>query len=382
MDVDVTGLRGRRVLFFVSEFPPQPGGIGNHAWNLTCELRRRGAEVKVVTDGRSGGGVEEQEFDQKCPFDVHRTPFAIVGVRQIQRILSYCRLVTQWKPEFVVASGRFPLLLTALFSGGARRVAVLHGTEAGVPGSSVRRIVLSALRRYPIVIAVSHFTRSYFELAEDDSSVSVIPNGVASDRFFSSDEESSAPYRGRPLLATVGNVTRRKGQDNVIRALPVLIERYPELVYHIAGIPTEKEAFLRLAKDLKVEDHVVFHDAVSEGELHNLLRATDVFLMLSAKTVSGDVEGFGIAILEANLLGVPAVGSRGCGIEDAIDHGSSGLLVNPESDLAVADAVEAILADRGRFSKNALEWVRQHSWQEIGSRYEAAMVGVLGKDAS
>ena len=48
----------------------------------------------------------------------------------------------------------------------------------------------------------------------------------------------------------------------------------------------------------------------------------------SSPTATGDVEGFGIAILEANALGIPAIGALGCGIEDAIENYSSGILIN------------------------------------------------------
>ncbi|MGK0189458.1 MAG: phosphatidylinositol alpha-1,6-mannosyltransferase, partial [Verrucomicrobiales bacterium] len=330
----MTGLQEKRILIFTSEFPPQPGGIGNHAWSLACELCRRGASVRVITEGRVGGGDDEQNFDAQAPFEIYRAPFSIVGVRQLRRILLYLRQLHRWSPEFVVASGRFPLLMSALISNGSNRVAVLHGTEAGVPGSFVRKATLAAVRKFSTVIAVSHFTRSYFELDQTDPRVSVIPNGVAADRFPETGNDQSL-FGGSPLLTTVGNVTRRKGQDNVIRALPALVKRYPEIVYHVAGIPTEKEAFIELARKLNVADHIVFHGAVSEAKLRDLLAATDVFLMLSATTESGDVEGFGIAILEANSLGVPAVGSRGCGIEDAIDHGATGLLVDPGDDASV-----------------------------------------------
>ena len=96
-------------------------------------------------------------------------------------------------------------------------------------------------------------------------------------------------------------------------------------------------------------------------------------MMLSAVTRAGDVEGFGIAILEANLLGVPAVGARNCGIEDAIDHGVSGLLVDPKDAVAITAAVETIMRQRESFSRQALQWVAQHSWQAISDHYEAAL---------
>ena len=361
-----------KAMIFASEFPPQPGGIGNHAWNLGCELSRRGVRVLVIADGRLGGEQEERVFDSSAPFEILRIPFVLVGVRQLHRIIVYLQQLRKWKPDRVVASGRFPLLLVAAIPTRAAKLAILHGTEAGAPGSIMKKVTLTAVERFAALIPVSRFTREIFELDPDDSRVSVIPNGVSSDRF-ANDIGDNGSFVGSPCLTTVGNVTYRKGQDNVIRALPALLQRFPDLVYHIAGIPTEKDVFLELARTLGVEKHIVFHGAVSNAELANLLRSTDVFLMLSSVTATGDVEGFGIAILEANLLGVPAVGARGCGIEDAIDHGVSGMLVDAKDAESVAEAVDVVMGDRDAFSKGALDWVKRHSWSAVGDRYERVL---------
>ncbi|MEZ5329334.1 MAG: glycosyltransferase family 4 protein [Verrucomicrobiales bacterium] len=370
-----------RIMIFASEFPPQPGGIGSHAWSLGCEMHRRGFSVLVITDGRAEGKREEQVFDASAPFEILRIPFGLVGLRQLRRITLYLHQLRRWKPDCVIASGRFPLLLVAGVPTGVSKVAILHGTEAGAPESVMKKVTLRAAQRFAALIPVSRFTRDLFELDPGDPRVAVIPNGVSGDRFVAATGEDGS-YSGSPCLTTVGNVTYRKGQDNVIRALPTLLKRYPDAVYHIAGIPTEKDAFLELAQALGVEKHIVFHGAVSNVALAGLLRATDVFLMLSSVTASGDVEGFGIAILEANLLGVPAIGARGCGIEDAIDHGVSGMLVDAKNPDAVADAVDTVMKDRASYSLGALDWVGRHSWAAIGDRYEDVLVSLTKQGAS
>ena len=56
--------------------------------------------------------------------------------------------------------------------------------------------------------------------------------------------------------------------------------------------------------------------------------ASDIFVMLSEETTTGDVEGFGIAVIEANALGIPTIGTMGSGLEDAISDKITGFLVN------------------------------------------------------
>ena len=62
----------KQLLIVTSEFPPQPGGIGNHAFNLASQLQLNGYGVTVIADERSNDGVEEKQFDNSLPFKVFR----------------------------------------------------------------------------------------------------------------------------------------------------------------------------------------------------------------------------------------------------------------------------------------------------------------------
>src|SRR5690606_39827613 len=119
------------------------------------------------------------------------------------------------------------------------------------------------------------------------------------------------------------------------------------------------------AKALGVADQVTFHGAVPESSLKSLLLATDVFVMLSTESETGDVEGFGIAILEANALGIPAIGAKGCGIEDAINNYKSGIVINPKENLEIVDAIDTILNNMDSYKTKTLEWASSFSWNKI-----------------
>src|SRR5690606_28596979 len=97
-----------------------------------------------------------------------------------------------------------------------------------------------------------------------------------------------------------------------------------------------------------------FHGRVNDDELKALLEQADIFVMLSTQTSTGDVEGFGIAILEANAFGVPAVGARDCGIEDAINNGKSGILIDAEDGQQFLKAIQDISANQIFFTSQAV----------------------------
>ncbi|NNE16639.1 MAG: glycosyltransferase family 4 protein [Saprospiraceae bacterium] len=355
-----------KILIITSEFPPQPGGIGNHAHNLALNLAKNDYLVSVIADEREADS-EEQAFDAQLNFRVIRIKLKSLRFRMyINRIVVALREIKT--AEIVMASGKFPLWLVAFSSYFYNRhyVAIIHGSEVNFRNPILKASINFALIRFGKVIAVSNFTKSLISKLELKSVV-VIPNGFDASDWKAPDQISE--LKGQPRLITVGNVTTRKGQLNVIQHLPYLLNDYPNIHYHCVGLPTEKEKFEAIARKLNVAEHVTFHGRVKHQDLQQFLKASDIFVMLSSKTSSGDVEGFGIAILEANYLGIPAIGSIGCGIEDAIDDGGTGVLVDPLNAHQFKSAIETILKQMPTYSRNARDWAEKHTWDKVIFRY-------------
>ncbi len=322
-----------------------------------------------MCDTRSSNGEAEMVFDKNLSFEVVRIPRKRIILFSYLKRISTAFSLTK-KADIIMCSGKFSLWLGAFLSFFFRRkfIAVIHGSEVNLPNRVLRKFTDFSLQRFETIIAVSNYTKasvSHLNL----KSIEVVPNGF--------DIAVPTPIRNKkepvPVLITVGNVTQRKGQHNVINALPTLLKQYPDLKYHIVGIPTEKDKLERLALHLGVEKAVGFFGKVSEEEKIELLQQADVFVMLSETTQTGDVEGFGIAILEANALGIPAIGSLGCGIEDAIKNGASGKLINNKDPKQFAEALGEILNNYESYSKQARAWSMGFTWEEIIKLYLNAL---------
>lgn len=354
-----------KILFLTSEFPPQPGGIGNHAFHLAEGLQENGFDVTVLCDQRSASGEQELEFDGQVSFKIIRIS------RKKFIFKSYLkRISTAFSPgkraDIILASGKFSLWVGALLSLFLKKkyVAVIHGSEIKLRNPFLRNLTEFSLKRYGYVIAVSQYTKSLVAHL-NLKNIHVIHNGFKMDIA----ETYTINKDQMPVLITVGNVTVRKGQHNVIRALPDLLKKYPDLRYQIAGIPTDQIKLEKLALALGVEKSVEFYGQVEEDVKKQLLLKSDVFVMLSEKTKSGDVEGFGIAILEANALGVPAIGARDCGIENAIDDGRSGKLIHNKSSEQLEQALTEILNNYHTYSKGAKSWSTNFTWDKVLNTY-------------
>ena len=358
----------KKILLITSEFPPQPGGIGNHAYNLASELSGKGYEVTVIADQRDFDNKDEISFDKTLPYKVERIKLrkqrTFMYFQRLSKLFKYIK-----KNDVVMATGKFSLWSVAFASRFFKRdyLAIIHGTEVNFKGKFNKTLVDASLKRFNKIVAVSRYTKSlvnYLNLKD----IKVIPNGIDY-KFWDQNKSESVALTGSPKLITVGHVSERKGQLNVIKALPELIKAYPELHYHCIGIPTKAEAFLEEAKTLGVEMHITFHGSMYQDELIKYLKSSDVFIMLSNRTVTGDVEGFGIAVLEANALELPAIGAKDCGIEDAINHEKSGILIKNDDALALKDALKTILDKYSTYQEESKLWAKQHSWNNIITTY-------------
>jgi phosphatidylinositol alpha-1,6-mannosyltransferase len=175
---------------------------------------------------------------------------------------------------------------------------------------------------------------------------------------------------GYPKLITVGHVSPRKGQHRVIRALPALIKKFPNLKYHIIGRSVNQRDIENLAFKLGVVENIEFHGRIKDhNDLKGYYRVADVFMLLSENQTNGDVEGFGIVALEANLNGLPVIGAKYCGVEDAVSHENSGYLVDGNNVEEISLALQKVIENRKILSPRAKQWAEEHDWRIIVKQY-------------
>lgn len=355
----------KKILIVTSEFPPLPGGIGNHALNLATSLHVLGYAVTILTDQRVQSTLEK-EFDDKLGFHVVRIKLEDnrkkMYVDRLRKLSIYYK-----KNDTIIASGKFSIWLVGLcsiFYKNRKTITVVHGTEVNLVSSFLTKITSFCLKRMDVVISVSNFTKKFTDHLELNESI-VIPNGFTIEKH----RLTKCNYETYPNLVTVGRVSERKGQIHVIEALPSIKLKYPNVCYRMIGIPEDRERIEQRAKELGVLDNIIFCGKLEYDKLYSIVSASDVFMMLSKNDAKGDVEGFGIAILEANSFKLPAIGSKGCGIEDAIKHGESGALVSPMIIDEVLKALDILLENKTLFSQKSLEWSNNFRWEKIIQHY-------------
>jgi len=158
-----------RVLILSREFPPGPGGIGTHAWQVSTNLARLGWEVSVISPQDYATDEDVAAFNAKQPFPVLRLPSGRSPlVKALHRRKTLVRKVRSWQPDVVIASGQRSVWLTAaVLRGVLPWVAVAHGSEFG--GDAISRGITSkAFGRASVIVCVSQFTRALWKRQEYD----------------------------------------------------------------------------------------------------------------------------------------------------------------------------------------------------------------------
>jgi glycosyltransferase involved in cell wall biosynthesis len=128
-----------------------------------------------------------------------------------------------------------------------------------------------------------------------------------------------------------------KGQRHFVAAAARVIREVPDARFLIVGEGDLREPLEKQIRELGLERHVFMtgfrDDAVG------LQKSFDVFVMSSV------TEGLGSAMLDAMACARPVVASRTGGIPEAIEDGSTGLLVPPQDEPALARAIVETLGD-------------------------------------
>jgi L-malate glycosyltransferase len=139
------------------------------------------------------------------------------------------------------------------------------------------------------------------------------------------------------LLGCAGVLLEDKGQEWVIRALAQLREEFPYLKLLLAGEGPDRGRLQKLVGELKLQDLVIFAGFVKDVEA--FYRAIDVFVFPAL------FEGLGTSLLAAMAHGVPSVTYFGCALGEIVEHGKSGLQVEPRNPEALAGALRKMVSD-------------------------------------
>jgi len=340
----------KKSLLITLEFPPQTGGVSNYLYNLVKYFPSH--EVVILAE-KKGGLLSHTNY--KIYRKKLLTTFKFIWPKWILLFFTAKKIIKKEEIEYIQVSHILPVGIVALMIKkylGLPYLVYTHGMDILLPQSSKRKtkLIKSILKNADLVIANSNFTRNeLLKLGVTDRKITVVhpcaslvPKDVDPRRI----DEAMNKYKlkDKNILLTVGHLISRKGHDMVINSLKKVIEKIPNTVYLIIGDGPNKQSLKNLAESLNISDKVIFLGNISNDDLQIFYRLCHIFIMPSREIKEkGDVEGFGLVFLEANLFEKPVIGGKSGGQIDAIENNYSGLLVNPIDENEIASAIIKLL---------------------------------------
>ena len=144
---------------------------------------------------------------------------------------------------------------------------------------------------------------------------------------------------GRHVIGIVARLRAEKGHASLLKALPRVLKRVPDLVLLVVGDGPDREVLMEHGRALGVNSHIVWVGERSPEETLAFYEVMDVV------AVPSQFEGFGLSVAEAMAAGRPVVGMRVGGLAEIIEDGVTGYLVAPDDSAAFAAALIRVLRD-------------------------------------
>jgi phosphatidylinositol alpha-1,6-mannosyltransferase len=376
-----------RYLVITELFLPTKGGTA--VWFDEVYRRLGNHGTHIVTADVPGAS----EHDANHPNTVHRIPLKRHWFLRPESVAMYLKLLSRSlrvvlgsKIDAVHAGRVLPEGLVGWVVARLGRVPLVvysHGEEVTTWRQWAKfRVMRFTYRRADAVIANSEFTRDeLLKLGVNPARIVLIHPGVDVERFRPGLEAASLRTDlglgpGDSLVLSVGRLSRRKGFDQVIRALSRLAGVGCNVHYAIIGIGEDREYLSTLAGSEGVADRVHLLGHVASEHLPRWYNACNVFTMPN-REINGDTEGFGMVFLEAAACGKPAIAGTAGGTGAAVVDNVTGLRIDGERLDQLVEALRRLLADDDlarQFGENGRDRaVRQFSWQAIAEKTVAAV---------
>jgi phosphatidylinositol alpha-1,6-mannosyltransferase len=352
-------------LLLAHDFPPMGGGIARLHGELARRYRRGELIVSTPSDP------DAAEVDGTFNAVIDRLPISARRAKTVPGLLLWSRRATslarQHQVRFVHCANVKPAGYPArwvyerlhvpysLFLYGADLLSEQHKIRHSIFKRRTARAIFGGAA---VLIAISSWTRDLalavlgeLGLEPHGNRLRVVHLGTDPDRFRPGIDPTELRKRfdledgGARWLLTVARLQPHKGVDVVLRALPAILARAPDVRYAVAGTGPERERLKKLAQKMGVAERVWFLGEVGERDLPALYNLASVYVGASRRAERLGVEGFGISLVEASACGLPVVAGKSGGIPDAVRDGETGFLIPPEDPAAVAEAVGRLLAD-------------------------------------
>ena len=377
------GASGGLCIVYVSTFPPRKCGIATFTEDLTHAMDAMLAPgvTSRISAMNPGGGVASFRYPRKVIFQINRAnQEEYVATAQRINQLDSVQLVNI-QHEFGIFGGERGSHIIPFMQALKKPVVITFHTVLPDPDEELYSTVRLLVENASAVIVMTNLSKKILsqEYAVPQKKIKVVPHGIHSQPYtLSQQAKMTLGYSGRLVLSTFGLISRLKGLEYVIEALPQVVREFPDFVYIIFGathpvvLAQEGESYRNFLVEkiygLGLYDHVKLYNRYFPlSELLHFLKATDIYISPSLEpnqAVSGTLS-------YALGMGRPVISTAFAQAREVITD-EVGILVDFRSPDSYADAILQLLRNderRLQLGKNAYFRTRNMTWPNVALQY-------------
>ncbi len=364
-----------KTLIITLEYPPEIGGIASYTYNLAKNMP---VGDTVVYTAKIAG---DTDFDKKNPWKTVRgKPFSMfLWPRWVKMLVEIWGLVEKEKIQRIYVHHALPVGYVAYLLKKFKKIPFViffHGTdlELGIKNkkNKLKKICVAADK----IIVNSNFLKNKFQSAFEDlkKEITVVypcPDDIFLQRASETEIKklkSQLALEGKEVIITVARMTEGKGYPHLIRLLPKILEKVPNLVWLIVGDGPKKDEIIKSIQKNYLQNVTRFIGKLPYTELPKYYQLADLMVLLTHPDESSSEEAWGTAFVEAAASGLPVVAGRAGGVEEAVLHMQTGLVVDVYQDQSIVSAVSELLRNTDfakQMGKAGMERVIQEfNWTE------------------
>jgi len=341
-----------KVLLVTNDLGPRAGGIETFILGLIAGLPKD--SLIVYTSSQPGAAEFDKQLFENHGVEVIRDRAKVLLptpriTRKAAKILKQYQITRVW----FGAAAPLALMSGNLRAAGAKRIiALTHGHELWWSRIFILRSLMQKIvKQVDYLGYLGEYTKSILIKLDnsEDKFIQIAP-GIDTEYFSPrpKNQHLILKYRldQRRVIVSVGRLVHRKGQDQLIQALPKVLDKYPDAVLLFVGDGPIKSMLQNLARQLGVTNNIAFTGKVSHHDLPDYISLGEIFAMpVRTRFFGFEVEGLGIVYLEASACGLPVIAGNSGGAPDAVLKGVTGLIVDGTSSDEIAEAICKLLAD-------------------------------------
>jgi glycosyltransferase involved in cell wall biosynthesis len=213
--------------------------------------------------------------------------------------------------------------------------------------------------------------------------VFTIPTGVDLEKYKPEEGKESLKIKlgiagKKPVITNVAVLRSWKGHRFLINSIPEVVKHFPEAVFLIVGDGPQRNTLEKQVEELKLQSWVVLTG--HRDDIPDMLNVSDLFVLSSTK-----YEGVPQALLQAMATNLPVVATNVAGVKDIVKFNETGLLVNPESALSLAEGIVSILNDKDTakmFAENGRKLVKEnYSLEKMTESLEKVYTNLISNES-